>query len=357
MLERTDRQYFAEKFTSIADDVDVAFKRIQIARKNARKTGRPLVILIGEEHTKPADHIFKALLINKLQAAGYPISVALELPHDTLYTLYRDHYRDLYDVPVSETVLKRMKHLDKSGHLTLKANFGIGGMMHAPISHVFFALFLLHKNLRLQFIDTSHNREGFSEYLDPSDKATRALLTTEGFAREPFSVETTDEAGVRLRNIFMAYSIADEISKNPDQIIFAPMGKLHVLGDTDISVNNSVVGLLRKQGFAVCPLERHGDLRLLSAKKRRIVKSLNRPEFDHTEISTAMSAELVDSDPSLEEEEIKHLSGYAQNFFINEDLKTYAMHTQKQWFDETSALFAHWMKQQLKGKQLTLKKG
>ncbi|MAH04688.1 MAG: hypothetical protein CL561_03925 [Alphaproteobacteria bacterium] len=217
----------ADILHNVVSAYDALFNRFEKAQADKK----PLYVLMGEYHNRPAHHIAHTLLIRALSDLTQPIVTALECP---INITAADHPDIKPEYLTKNTVSK-----ESAANIDLLANYNTSE--YAPYSGKSFELSLCHQQdcLVTIFNDIARNE-------DHSLNLTNILGTNEDDPSWGMSPKSLN--GVALRNIHMSEKLVEAVKKYKAPLGIQICGQAHVNGSKHDSPKESLCGLLKAQG-------------------------------------------------------------------------------------------------------------
>ncbi|MAS86535.1 MAG: hypothetical protein CMH30_00950 [Micavibrio sp.] len=354
-MEKQEIEIYRQKYADIRQSASRAVETIMDGYEQAQKIGRPFVVLTGEYHSKPADYLFKAMLIKELSTKGLPLSLGLELSHRTLYNAFVG-YAGQEAPQNSEDLIRQMKTLDPHGQLALKASFTMGGFLHAPISQIFYAGWLLRQQLPISLIDTAaYYGADKTPYIDFSDPETAHGLSA--FSDPSIGAyNACRPEGMRLRNHFMTNRIREMHQQHPDNIIFASVGLAHIKNlDGRPALQDTMTQMLFAKGMIVCAVERVNQHEQTAEQYQNVAPILN-PVLSLLRDKGFSHHTNLQINEDLRQQEMAYLQGYANasamgsRFNVVERLQV----LESSWVEEVIPIFDRWKASIKQGQALSL---
>lgn len=237
-------------------------------------TGKPVVVLFGEEHKTP----FKILLpgmaaahfLDNGIAVGKPcndnskplLAMGMEYEHDTLETILKTDP----EWNISSEEAAQISERDPDGHLLLMSYLSNFVPSSAPVAHHTLVKILLERNISTRFTDlpfTPYFNDKGEERVKLDLKKPWTQAIAQSAPDKIIDAESPD--GMALRNIAMVKKAADHIEKTGATYYFQIAGIFHVFGhrESNDRYQDSLSAKFSEADFAVLPIfntvkTRHG---------------------------------------------------------------------------------------------------
>lgn len=199
----------------------------------------PAALLIGETHPKPAHVLLGILVLDMLRAENIPFTVAVELPHDTVFKQFAAYTGRPDDRSLVGSVARR----DPDGQLALRTAIG-WQESQAQLSHETLWHYLLERRIPTFFNDCSW-KDGWMDLRDPET----ARHKDPGIRPHALTMDLTSVEAVRIRNIMMADRILAR-----EGLIVQLCGSAHIYGMRTPEYHPYEYSLAARLKAADCPM-------------------------------------------------------------------------------------------------------
>ncbi|MCK6417966.1 MAG: hypothetical protein L6Q57_03385 [Alphaproteobacteria bacterium] len=272
--------------------VDLALRRLS---QRQDKT-KPVVLLMGENHSIPEHFCLQMLVIKRLKERGKRIACGIEDSCDQVERVFSVYHPKL---PVP-------KFQDPDGEIALKAS-SLLNMTSAPLSHYARIVFLAQESIPIRYNSLAKPlNNGIALNLD-NQRNKKAFQSVGADLGANFAINSDLCLETKAANNLMSEIGRGFITETPDLDVYIQIcGRAHVLGDTKqgIPYDGSLSDLYKKDGYEVLAFcsTIHGkakdfDSTPLKAEENVIGVKLQGPSF------------LREHDPGANREKghIKHL--------------------------------------------------
>ena len=195
-------QSLKDKADSLADSL-IARRQAMVADGGGNS---PLIVVIGEDHDKPAHYVFHMALMRRLADSGQALFCAFELPHNDS---------------------------SESGAAASDpaAFMASGGAPVADHARMTLFNFLLARDIPAAFVDAAMVKTDRGAFLDAADDSTgRAIRDVFNPSAEGAPIPVSSADGLRIRNHHMAGSATGNAQAQQADIILHICGNMHVAG-------------------------------------------------------------------------------------------------------------------------------
>lgn len=267
-MEKKDR--FVD-CTSNPHNIDPAVETIVAAiehgQKEAAKTGKPLVVLMGENHSAPTHHLIQMAVIGELLKKGIDIRIGDEQDSASLLRFVHDKRI----IPLSTGFARHVNAVFSDRDLSYRLlSAQSNRYMFARLSH--FVKYSLFNQLPVEVDRNDYPRQSMANglyFLDHAfyyyDKDFAAydlhrqvikLLKDNGYSQQDLdNLSATERNGMKIRNLHMVSKIIEKTQAHKPAVYIQLTGSAHVLGDENYPYSESLDGFLSKEyGFHVLPV-------------------------------------------------------------------------------------------------------
>lgn len=205
--------------------VSAIMERIEAV--SASLNGRPLVVLIGENHELPAHKILQTLLLQKLHARKTQgLACGMEVAGNTPARVIE---RIVENATLSPEEKYRLNTDDPSGQDALSAYLAYINPTPAPVSRHTHLEFCRSAGIPTRFTDAA---ETISEDLDSKDPVTGKIMKDNppGWRDSVRGHEGTGSYDFKIRNLVMAHEAQKHLQQVGAQLYIQQSGVAHTLG-------------------------------------------------------------------------------------------------------------------------------
>lgn len=218
-------------------------------------SGKPVVVIMGEEHPKPAHRLLQQAILHLSQESGLKPVYHFEHEHNLLERVLRTKA----NFELSNQQLSELKLKDVSGHLLLRAIKTHEPMQYSPRAADNIFGFCIDNGISVSFTDAAKKTiyiDSDERFLNLRDRATQNFAA--GFLErslsedEEISVASSPE-GMAIRNNMMCQNSLKSAADTKLDIIIHHCGTHHAVGDAryGFSYEDSLAKRFRDKG---CPV-------------------------------------------------------------------------------------------------------
>ncbi len=230
--------------------------RIHQAVRQSKTSGtsdKPVVVIMGEEHPKPAHRLLQQAVLHLSQESGLKPVYHFEYGHHLLEKLLRQRAGF-----ISEEI-DSLKSKDANGHLLLRAFKAYHDpMRYSPSASDNLFGFCIDKGISVSFTDAARKVDDFTldtHFFDVSDSATREIVIQHlGSNVSDIEAVSFDNAtAMAIRNDMMCQNSLKSAADSKPDIIIHHCGSHHAVGDAryGFSYEESLAKKFKDEG---CPV-------------------------------------------------------------------------------------------------------
>lgn len=201
-----------------------------IERRRQTTDGKPLVVLMGENHNLPSHHMLQLMVIKKLCQDDQSLAYGIELPHNWLGTMLAAKTAR----KISRDVITNLEKMDSNGRRILTMVLAFTRGINSPVSHFTSQNFIRQKGLSVCFNDAAEtgykNFEPLPPGLDPEDPHLRNILERYSWENIGQNVDPRTPEGVSLRNIVLMENICTHAKNAKAKVYIQQCGMNHLFG-------------------------------------------------------------------------------------------------------------------------------
>jgi hypothetical protein len=197
----------------------------------AGKSDQPLIVLKGEHHHTPWDHLHHFFFLQELLQREERVACCFEAPHNVLATQFTLHEKRVS----TEEQAFRFRELERTGILSLKSSLGFVATFDADHTRSILRYFMLRQRVSARFTDVSFVMRGTKilKILDEEDSSTTDSIRACFNKLSGENINAILPDGMRVRNHHMAKLAVDFAKVTHARIVIQQCGNLHVLGSND----------------------------------------------------------------------------------------------------------------------------
>lgn len=260
LLELADAPY------NIDPAVEAILKAVDDGLEKARDTGKPLVLLMGENHASPINHMVQLAAIDALLKKGFNIRIGDE--EDSTSMLRFIHKKRVFppSTEFAKYINKAFEDKDLAHRLMAprSANYRFARLsfflksekiadMPVALDHNDYPRLQLDNGLCL--LDHSFYYYDKDESEHRLHAGALKLIQQSGISEhEERALDVRDVHGMMVRNLYMAQRIIEKSKTYKPDIYIQLTGQNHVLGGGDFQYSGSIDGFLTHQGFHTIPV-------------------------------------------------------------------------------------------------------
>ena len=216
----------------------------------ARAAGKPLILIIGENHTIPAHRVIQMLVLKKLKELGHVVSFGMEQPHDTVLKEFSGY--SVVPTPERLGALKNeIAQTDHNGQISLKTFMAQTSCLVSDTSYKTLMKFALTQKLSTSFNDAANCTKKVTNelVLDSRDPITALIMRKHGVL-DALSISAT---GIRVRNAVIVAEALEHMKQTGAEIYVQNCGTGHLAGfkDEGFSFQDSLIAQFKKAGAVV----------------------------------------------------------------------------------------------------------
>lgn len=234
----------------------------EVLSRLEKDDGKPIVLLLGEEHSTPSHLMFQVALIeylasyfsDQIQAGEKPIVVGQERSYQ--YTAISAlGLADTLDQITDSSFFDHMVENDPDQHVLSLANMMVSSSNSAPLSHRMLMCTLLASGVPIASVDAYTQGEDLVAYDGLSTSIAFEKfgvdISQTPLKASPDYTSDQDVRGITVRNLVKAERIVESMSKTGAKIMILPVGLSHIYGNklSNQSYENALVSLLKDRGF------------------------------------------------------------------------------------------------------------
>ncbi|NQZ14690.1 MAG: hypothetical protein HRT94_07700 [Alphaproteobacteria bacterium] len=223
---------------------------------------RPLVVLMGEEHSTPSHILAQIALLDYLVAyfqediekGKKPIVWGEEISyqHKAINTL---GLAGVLDQVTDVSFFDRMLHFDPDQHVLSLANSVTHSATAAPLSRKMLMSSLLSYGIPIACVDAYTQGEDLVAYdplaVDVADELYDLDLSQTPLKASPDYTDNQDTRGITVRNVVQAHRVKERVLQSDAKVMIVPYGLSHIYGNNHSGqlYQNAVMPLLQQEGL------------------------------------------------------------------------------------------------------------
>lgn len=219
----------------------------RIENVSASLNGRPLVVLIGENHELPAHKILQTLLLTKLHGQRPDkIACGMEISGNKLGQIVSC----IENKNLTSAEKREISTQDPSGQMALSAYLAYINPLSAPVARHTQLAFCRSSKIPTRFTDAADNS---AEDLDSEDPVTGAIMKAHppGWRDNDKGTEGTGAYDLKIRNLVMTAEAQKHIQETGAQLYIQQAGVAHILGSKihKAAYKDSLQARFKQAGF------------------------------------------------------------------------------------------------------------
>ncbi|HEY8190664.1 MAG TPA: hypothetical protein VIF12_08255 [Micavibrio sp.] len=189
--------------------------------------GRPLYVLLGEEHATSAHYLASMRIMQTVMDRGHRIACAIEWPYNHMSVIFNQKAQSLTPAKVNQS-LRYLRAVACDHPVHLQSMTGHWNFVDAEVANTLRARFLLDRNISARYNDAAQ-WDGASLWINHYDPVFQAII---GHGEQNHSpIHSTERTGIYLRNIIMRNLAMEHAAMVRPEVYFQICGATHVAGN------------------------------------------------------------------------------------------------------------------------------